>query len=146
MGHKSINISSKFVKRFVCQSVRLSVCPSRFVCPRGQTFLLNRRRGTNIFTHRRWGGDLFYTRGCQTFNVGGGGGNNDVDVEVNEEMDVSEANFLVSGANILFSGANILVSGANILVSETNILVCKARGMAYPNTNKICKIYQTLLY
>ena len=95
--------------------------------------------GTNIFTHRRWGGDLFYTRGCQTFNVGGGGGNNDVDVEVNEEMDVSEANFLVSGANIL-------VSGANILVSEMNILVCEARDMAFPNTNKTCKIHQTLSY
>ena len=40
------------------------------------------------------------------FEVGGG---ND-DVEVDEDMDVSEANFLVSKANILVSKANILVS------------------------------------
>ena len=51
-------------------------------------------RGTNIFT---W-------EGGQTFYVGGGGAYDDVD----EEINVSEANFLVSEASKLSAGARIL--------------------------------------
>ena len=47
----------------------------------------------------------------QTFFVGGGGGFGDV----NEEIDVSEANFLVSEANISVSEASKLSAGARIL-------------------------------
>ena len=80
------------------ESVR---CPLLFV-PGGQTFLTHRRgRGTNIFASRRGG---------QTFFVGGGAGYDDVD----EEIDVSEANFLVSKANILGSEASKLFTGARI--------------------------------
>ena len=46
----------------------------------------------------------------QTFYVVGGGGYDDVD----EEMDVSEANFLVSEANITVSEASKLSAGARI--------------------------------
>ena len=42
--------------------------------------------------------------GGQTFYVGGSGGFDDVD----EEIDVSEANFLVSEASKLSAGARIL--------------------------------------
>ena len=72
--------------------------------PGGQTFLTHRRGGTNIshtqgvtiifcieegqtFLHWGWG---------LTFFVGGGGGYDDVD----EDMNVSKANFFVSEANI----------------------------------------------
>ena len=48
--------------------------------------------------------------GGQTFFVGGGGGYDDVD----EEMDVSKANFLVSEANIFVSEASKLSAGARI--------------------------------
>ena len=47
----------------------------------------------------------------QTFYVGGVGGYDDVD----EEMDVSEANFLVSEVNIIVSEASRLSAGARIL-------------------------------
>ena len=49
------------------------------------------------------------TVGGETFSVVGGGGYHDVD----EEMDVSEANFLVSKANFLLSELKILVCEAN---------------------------------
>ena len=47
----------------------------------------------------------------QTFYVGCDGGFDDVD----EEMDVSKANFLVSAANIFVSEASKLSAGARIL-------------------------------
>ena len=60
--------------------------------------------GTNIFVSR--GGQSFYTeRGEQIFNVGGGGGYDDFD----EEMNVNEANFLVSKVSKLSAGARTLV-------------------------------------
>ena len=60
-------------------------------------------RGTNIsFTQER-GGQTFLThRGGQTF-FGGGGSYDDVD----EEINVSEANILVSEASKLSAGARI---------------------------------------
>ena len=48
--------------------------------------------------------------GGQTFFVGGGGAYDDVD----EEMDVSKGNFLVSEANIYMSKASKLSAGARI--------------------------------
>ena len=69
----------------------MSVCHVLFV-PGGQTF----------FKHRRGGG--------QTFFVGVGGGYDDVD----EEIDLSEASFLVSKANIFVSEASKLSTGARI--------------------------------
>ena len=72
--------------------------------PRGQTFLTHRRGGTNIFTLR--GGTKNFTQGGgQTFYVVGGGGHDDVDVD--EEIYVSEVNFLVSEASKLSAGARI---------------------------------------
>ena len=64
--------------------------------PRGQTFLTFRRGGGQPFpTHRREGGQTFFTqRGGQAFVVGGSGAYEDVD----EEIDVSEANIFVSKA------------------------------------------------
>ena len=50
-------------------------------------------------------------RGGQTFFVGGSGGFDDFD----EEIDVSEVNFLVSEANIFVSEASKLSAGARIL-------------------------------
>ena len=49
--------------------------------------------------------------GRQTFFVGGSGGYDDVD----EEIDVSEASFLMSEANIFVSEASKLSAGARIL-------------------------------
>ena len=70
----------------MCQSV----CHVLFI-PGGQTFL------------HSWGwGQKIY--------VGGGGGNDDVD----EGMDMSEANLLVSKANILVSEVSKLSTGARI--------------------------------
>ena len=76
---------SIYIKRYVGESVSNVL----FV---GQTFLL-------------WG------EGGQTFYVRGGGAYDDVD----EEVDVSEANFLVSKASKLSTGARILM-GLEILV------------------------------
>ena len=56
---------------------------------------------TNIFASRG-GGQIFF--------VGGSGGYEDVD----EEIDVSEAGFLVSEANIFVSEASKLSTGARI--------------------------------
>ena len=57
-----------------------------------------------IFFSHRGGTNLFALRaGGRKFFVGGGGGYDDVD----EEIDVSEASFLVSEANIFVSEANI---------------------------------------
>ena len=83
----------------VCGSVGLSpFCLSpgdkQIVCPPGDKH----------FSHTEG-------RGGQTFFVGGGGGFRDVD----EEIDVSEANFPVSEANILVSEASKLSAGARIL-------------------------------
>ena len=64
----------------------------------GQTFLTHRKEGgTNIFHsqegknifHTQGGTNIFTLRGGQTFFVGGGGGFDDVE----EEIDVSEAKF-----------------------------------------------------
>ena len=78
----------------------------QFVCPWG-TNIFHTQGGTNIFTLR--GGQTFLHReGGQTFFVGGGGGHDDVD----EEMDVS---FLVSEANIFVSEASKLSAGARIV-------------------------------
>ena len=72
----------------------------------GQTFLhqgVNKhsyiKGWTNIFLHRGGGG--------QTFHVGGSSGGYD-DVDVDKEMDVSEANFLVNNTSKLSAGAGIL--------------------------------------
>ena len=46
--------------------------------------------------------NIFASRGGGTFYVGGGGAYDDI----NEETDVSEANFLVSAANIFVSEAS----------------------------------------
>ena len=71
------------------------VCPLHFcLSPGGQTFS----------THSWGGGQTFFTdRGGQTFYVGGGGAYDDVD----EEVDVSKVNFLVSEASKLSAGARI---------------------------------------
>ena len=60
------------------------------------------------------GGDkhLSYTGGGQTIFDGGHGGYDDID----EEMDVSEANFLVSEANIVVSEESMLSAGARIFM------------------------------
>ena len=50
-------------------------------------------------------------QGGQTFYVGGGGAYDDFV----KEMNVSEANFLVSAANIIVSEASKLSAGARIL-------------------------------
>ena len=77
--------------------------------PRG-TFLTRRRGGDKHFSHTGEGQRLLYQGGTQTFlrrgghyivYVVGGGGHDDVD----EEMYVSEANFLVSKASKLCAGA-----------------------------------------
>ena len=84
---EACTVESIYIKRFV----RPSVCPSRFVCPRGTNISYTQERGGQTFlTHRRGG---------QTFFVGGGGGFDDVE----EEIDVSEANICVSGAECLYN-------------------------------------------
>ena len=60
--------------------------------------------GTNIFTQH-----FYILGGGQTFYVGGSGGHDDVDVD--EEVDMSEANLLLSEANILVSKAKKLSAG-----------------------------------
>ena len=57
----------------------------------GQTFLTLTRKGGGG-KHFYIEGDKHFHKGRQTFYVGGSGGYDDVD----EEMDVREANFLVS--------------------------------------------------
>ena len=74
-------------------------CPLLFV-PGGQTFLTHRRKGEGqtFLTHR--GGDKhFYIEGGQKNFVGGSVGFDDVE----EEIDVSEANIFVSGAECLYN-------------------------------------------
>ena len=68
----------------------------------GQTFLTHGRGGTNIFA-LRGGTNIFCWRHCD-------GGYDDVD----EEMDVSEAHFLVNKANIPVSEDSKLFTGARI--------------------------------
>ena len=58
--------------------------------------------GDKHFCIERGGGQIFF--------VGGGGGYEDVD----EEIDVSEASFLVSEANIFVSEASKLSAGAKV--------------------------------
>ena len=66
-------------------------------------------RGTNSF-HTQGRTNIFSLMGLggQTFFVGGSSGYDDVD----EEMDVSEANFLVTEANIFVSKASKHLAGA----------------------------------
>ena len=61
--------------------------------------------GTNISYTQEGGGDKHFSHavGGQTFYVRGGGAYDDVD----EEVDVSEANFLASKASKLSAGARI---------------------------------------
>ena len=94
--------------------------------PRDKHFFHTREGGANISHTQEGGGDkhfshtggtnIFALRGGQTFFVGGGGGHDDVD----EEMYVSKAKFLVSKASKLSAGARILGArrGPEILVLE----------------------------
>ena len=68
--------------------------------PRGQTFLTHRGGGggTNI-SHTQGGDKHFYIEGGQKIFVGGSVGFDDVE----EEIDVSEANIFVSGAECLYN-------------------------------------------
>ena len=66
----------------------MSVCVSVCVSPGGQTFSKHSWGGQTFLTHWREGGQTFLHRAF----VGGGGGYNDVD----EKMDVSKANVVVS--------------------------------------------------
>ena len=85
----------------------MSVCHVLFV-PGGQTSLTHRMEGQIFFSHRG-GTNLFALRaGGRKFFVGGSGGYDDVD----EEIDVSKASFLVSEANIFVSEASKLSTGA----------------------------------
>ena len=115
----NISKQSIYIKHFVSPSVSVSrfVCPrgtNNLFLPRGQTFLTYRRGGDKHFSHtggrggqtfltHRGGANIFYTQGGQTFFVGGGGSYDYVD----EEIDVSEASFLVSEASKLSAGARI---------------------------------------
>ena len=79
---------------------------SSFVCPRGTNNYHMQERGTNIFNTqegRREGGQTILHQGGHTFYVGGNGGYDDVD----EKMDLSEANILVSKVNKVSAGAGI---------------------------------------
>ena len=73
--------------------------------PGGQTFPTHRRGGDKHFSHTGGrGGQTFFTHGGgQTFFFGGGGGYDDVD----EELNVSEANFPVSETSKLSARARI---------------------------------------
>ena len=77
----------------MCPCVR----PSRFVCPPGNKQIVCPPGGKH-FLHTGGGGDKHFshTWAGQTFFVGGGGGYDDV----NEEIDVSEASMLSAGARI----------------------------------------------
>ena len=83
-------------------SVHLSVCHVLFV-PGGQTSLTHRMEGQIFFSHMG-GTNLFALRaGGRKFFVGGGGSYDDVD----EEIDVSEANIFVSEASKPSAGDRI---------------------------------------
>ena len=98
----------------------MCVCVS--VCP--CVTLLFVPQGINIYHTQERGGKHFCIKwGVQTFFVVGCGGYDDVD----EEIDVSEASFLVSEANVFASEANFFVSEANILVSKASKLSIGAR-------------------
>ena len=79
----------------------------------GQTFLTHRRGGLNFnfgrmvkhFSHTGGEHTFLHNGWGQTFHVVGGGGHDGVDVE--KEMYVSKANFLVSKASKLSAGARI---------------------------------------
>ena len=72
--------------------------------PGDKHFLHTVGGGTNISLPQEGGDKHFHIEGGgQTFYVGGGGGFDDVD----EEIDVSEANFPVSEASKLSAGARI---------------------------------------
>ena len=66
--------------------------------PGGQTICLS-PGGQTFLTHRRGGDKHFYIEGGQKFFVGGSVGFDDVE----EEIDVSEANICVSGAECLYN-------------------------------------------
>ena len=75
--------------------------------PRGTNISYTQERGggTNISHTEGMGGQTFFThRGDKFFFAGGGGGFDDVD----EETDVSKANFLGSVANIFVREARKL--------------------------------------
>ena len=90
----------------------MSLFPSPpIVCPRGGDKHFSHTGGDKHFHIEGGGTNIFTLRGGQTFYVWGGGAYDDV----HEEMDVSEANFLVSVANIFMSEASKLSAGAIIL-------------------------------
>ena len=72
---------------------------SSFICPPDKHFSHSEGRGGG--KHFYIEGDKHFHKGRQTFYVGGSGGYDDVD----EEMDVREANFLVSQVSKLSAGA-----------------------------------------
>ena len=88
---ESVSLSS-FVCPSVCLCVTFCLSPGdkQFVCPPGDKHFLHTGEGggTNI-SHTQGGTNIFTLRGGQTFFVGGGGGFDDVE----EEIDVSEAKF-----------------------------------------------------
>ena len=85
----------------------LCVCLSSFVCSPGAKHFLHTGGGTNILTQRRG----------QTFYVGGSGGYDDV----NEEMDVREANFFVSEVSKLSARARIFCGPYGPEILENHI-------------------------
>ena len=98
------------VSQSVCPSVRPSV---PFVCPRGTNISNTQERGGQTFVTpwRDGGTNIFHSQGGgQTFFVGCGGGYDDVD----EVMNVSEANILASEASIFVSEASKLSGRARI--------------------------------
>ena len=60
-------VPSIYIKHFVCQFVSLSVCLSRFVCPKQFVSYPQKRGGQTFLTHRREGGKHFYIERGQTF-------------------------------------------------------------------------------
>ena len=108
----SLTIIVIYIYKALCESVSVSpiVCPrGQTIClsPGGQTFLTHRRGGgvQTFLTQKGWGGQTCFThRGDNFFFAGGGGGFDDVD----EETDVSKANFLGSVANIFVREARKL--------------------------------------
>ena len=80
----------------------------QFVCPPGDKHFLHTGEGGGVqtfLTQKGWGGQTCFThRGDKFFFAGGGGGFDDVD----EETDVSKANFLGSAANIFVREARKL--------------------------------------
>ena len=85
----------------MCVCVCVSVRPLHFVCPPertgeggGQTFLTHRSEEGQTFLHQERGG-IFFIGGCVGYD------------DVYEEIDVSEANIVVSEASKLSAGARI---------------------------------------